>query len=259
MKEGLELERLIEAEQEAAPSAERVSQGWQRLSDTVAAGAPAPLPVPVDGPLALKAAGLTAKGMTVLALVGATTLGGGGWLAASMLHDDSPPEPRPAAATEPAAAQAGTRAAEVAPGEAEPEVAEPRPAPKAVGSSQLSSPGRAGKAGLAAASSGADARVPERSAGGFDEELALIKQAKAALDSGRAQAGLAALNEHARRYPRGVFAGEREALRVLAACGGGPSEYGRRAARRFLRSHPGSPMVDRIRRACDLDVADHRP
>jgi outer membrane protein assembly factor BamD (BamD/ComL family) len=87
----------------------------------------------------------------------------------------------------------------------------------------------------------------------FDAELALIKRAKAELDAGRPSAALALLSEHGRRFPRGTFAGEREALLILALCTSGRLSQGRSLARRFAAAHPRSPLVDRVRRACDLE------
>jgi hypothetical protein len=250
MKERLELDRLIEAERQAAPPSTSVEQGWQRLSETLATGASVPLPVPLDGPLRLQAAGLATKSVAIMAIVGAGAVGVGGWVAASALSTDEPAELGRAA---PAAERAEqTSRLGPAPAAIEQESSSEGPAaPSAEQQADSSRTGISRRNGealpLGSAASSLD------SGQGFDEELALIKRAKAALDCGQTQAGLAALAEHARRFPRGVFAGEREALRVLAACKGGPSAHGRRAALRFLRSHPGSPVVDRVRRACGLN------
>jgi cytoskeletal protein RodZ len=86
----------------------------------------------------------------------------------------------------------------------------------------------------------------------FEEELVLIKQAKVDLDSGRTASALRRLNEHGARFPRGVFASEREALRILAQCSSGASASSRSSAERFVRTHPRSPLVDRVSRACGL-------
>ena len=89
--------------------------------------------------------------------------------------------------------------------------------------------------------------------GSFEQELALIKAAKAELDAGRAAAALDLVSQHARLFPQGVFAGEREALRALGTCGAGDSATGRKLGVAFIRAYPTSPLVDRVRRACGLD------
>ena len=73
------------------------------------------------------------------------------------------------------------------------------------------------------AGSAADPPGAAASVSTFDAELTLIMGAKVNLDSGRGAAALAQLDEHARHYPSGVFAGEREALRILALCSSGRS------------------------------------
>jgi hypothetical protein len=98
MKARLELDRLIEAERQAAPPSRSVEQGWQRLSETLATGGSVPLPVAIDGPLRLQAAGLASKSVAILAIVGAGAVGGG-WVAASALGGDEPAELAPAAPT----------------------------------------------------------------------------------------------------------------------------------------------------------------
>jgi len=81
----------------------------------------------------------------------------------------------------------------------------------------------------------------------FDAELRLITAAKSELDKGRPQFAAAWLAEHAQRFPAGVFALDREALRILVRCGQvkDPS-----LARAFAEQHPGSPMGERLLRAC---------
>jgi hypothetical protein len=63
---------------------------------------------------------------------------------------------------------------------------------------------------------------------------------------------LAALDEHQRKFPRGVLAPEREAARPLALCAAGRVDEGRRAAAPFLEGDPNSPTAQHIRSACGL-------
>jgi outer membrane protein assembly factor BamD (BamD/ComL family) len=82
------------------------------------------------------------------------------------------------------------------------------------------------------------------------EELKLVTAAQAALDSGRHDDALALLQQHARRFPHGALAEEREAARVEALCGLGREHEAIRLADRFVIEFPGSPRSSRIRAAC---------
>jgi hypothetical protein len=86
----------------------------------------------------------------------------------------------------------------------------------------------------------------------FDAELRLINTAKRELDAGRPHVAKVWLGEHAARYPAGVFATDREALRVLADC----AERREPArAERFVAAHPTSPLGERLTRACEASNA----
>jgi hypothetical protein len=85
---------------------------------------------------------------------------------------------------------------------------------------------------------------------GIREELALIEQAHRELSQGNATASLAALDEHARRFPNGAFSAERTAARVFALCALGQLERARTIGDDFLRREPNSPLVPRIRSSC---------
>lgn len=79
-------------------------------------------------------------------------------------------------------------------------------------------------------------------------EEALIDRAHRALDRGRPEQALGALDAHRARYPNGRLAEEREALRVLALCREGRAAAARRVGSRFARRYPESlfrPMVER--------------
>jgi hypothetical protein len=96
-------------------------------------------------------------------------------------------------------------------------------------------------------------------AGGFEKELALIKAAKLELDQGHTAASLSLLNQHAKSYPKGIFAGEREALRLLATCESLPPVQRQRLSRDFARTNPSSPYVDRVRSTCSNATAKTGP
>lgn len=82
-------------------------------------------------------------------------------------------------------------------------------------------------------------------------EVALLRSAQAALNGGDPETALARLGDHARRFPDGAMAEEREAARVLALCRAGRDDEARGAADRFLRERPQSPLVPRVRRGCE--------
>ena len=85
---------------------------------------------------------------------------------------------------------------------------------------------------------------------GSSQELALIQSATRALHRGAPARALGVLGEHARRFPSGVLAEERRALRVLSLCELGRTSEGVRERDRFLARHPRSPLAERVRAAC---------
>jgi hypothetical protein len=87
-------------------------------------------------------------------------------------------------------------------------------------------------------------------------ETSLLRRARAALAGGNAGGCLALLSQHARQFPTGVLAEERDALRVVALCSDGRVEDGKKAAATFRRVHPGSPLRGRVDSACTSDEKD---
>ncbi|MHB8418107.1 MAG: hypothetical protein ACYDCL_08520 [Myxococcales bacterium] len=71
-------------------------------------------------------------------------------------------------------------------------------------------------------------------------EQLLLERAHTALDRGDAAAALAATEEHARTFPHGELAEERDALRVQALVALGRLGDGRAAAAHFANDHPHS-------------------
>jgi hypothetical protein len=81
------------------------------------------------------------------------------------------------------------------------------------------------------------------------EEQALVDRARAALSRGRVADALAATDEHARRFPRGRLAEEREVIAIQALLGSGNRPTAEVRADRFRKSFPKSvflPSLDRI-------------
>ena len=77
-----------------------------------------------------------------------------------------------------------------------------------------------------------------------------MDRARAALEGGDARTLWRMMDEHARRFPTGALAEERQAWRAVAACRLGHSDAAARAGR-FLRAHPRSAQARKVRRACD--------
>lgn len=84
----------------------------------------------------------------------------------------------------------------------------------------------------------------------LDAEMRWVRAADAALRAGDVGLALSLLNQHAREFPNGLLAEEREGLRVVAGCQHGPSPLVQRAASRFLQRAPRSLMAGRVRAAC---------
>jgi hypothetical protein len=77
-------------------------------------------------------------------------------------------------------------------------------------------------------------------------ENTLIGRARASLATSPA-ASLAAVDEHARRFPRGELAPEREYLRVSALRSLGRHDEARTRARSYLATYPKSPHAAAVR------------
>ncbi|HUH02885.1 MAG TPA: hypothetical protein VML75_12895 [Kofleriaceae bacterium] len=82
------------------------------------------------------------------------------------------------------------------------------------------------------------------------EEKALIDAASRALAAGDGTAAMAALDRHARKFPRGQLTSERLGTRVLALCALDRGADASREAKRFLSRYPQHPMASRVRAAC---------
>lgn len=84
----------------------------------------------------------------------------------------------------------------------------------------------------------------------LERETQLLAKAVSSLHSGEAASALVLLDEHARLFPTGALAPERMVERISALCVIGRLDEARSAATTFLRTHGGSPLVDRVRASC---------
>lgn len=73
----------------------------------------------------------------------------------------------------------------------------------------------------------------------------MLHAARAALRTDPARA-LVLTEEHRRRFPRGLLAEERDAIRISALAALGRTEEARREAESFSKDHPDSVHRDRI-------------
>jgi hypothetical protein len=79
------------------------------------------------------------------------------------------------------------------------------------------------------------------------DQIAMMDAIRSAIASGNGGRALRLVDDYERRFPRGAFVEEAEALRVEAIAKTGDSAAAQRAADRFLAAHPGSPHAARIR------------
>lgn len=223
-----DLSRLFEAERAVRPPPEALEQGLSRLLTDVAQQA-APLSV---------ATGSLKLGVSAVSkwLIGGFVVGLTGAGAASQMW--APPGVATASLPVASVAQAvrgeaPLRAPAIAPEPPPPAMPGPEPTAAVTAHGERPVP--------------STASATSNSAGTFDAELQLITAAKAELDKGRPELAAAWLSEHAERFPKGVFALDREALRILVRCG---QVKDPQVAHAFAARHPSSPMVERLLRAC---------
>ncbi|HWB75350.1 MAG TPA: sigma-70 family RNA polymerase sigma factor [Nannocystaceae bacterium] len=161
--------------------------------------------------------------ITVLALVIATPMHADDVRAPTQNEPRAPSEPEPPAAVIPASV-----------------VAHPR---VTTASSVDESPARARVRSH-------DLAIPQTPVDDLGAQTELLRRAHAELRSGDAPSALQITDEHARRFPDSVLADLRTAVRIEALCELGKTSQARGEATAFLRTHAGSPVAERIARAC---------
>jgi hypothetical protein len=87
------------------------------------------------------------------------------------------------------------------------------------------------------------------------EELALVDPGRKALARGDHAAALELFDEHARRFPDGALAPERDAYSTIARCQRDTTDRAALLAA-FTRAHGGSSHLDRVRDACRVSSTD---
>jgi hypothetical protein len=91
---------------------------------------------------------------------------------------------------------------------------------------------------------------PRPEAPSLERELALLRSARRALDTGAPLRALELLDQYAAEFPGGILKAESQATRVFALCGAGRVASARQARDQFLQHQPGSPLAERLRTAC---------
>lgn len=249
------LRGLVEGERAAlVPSASAQKTTWKKVARSVAIAAP--MPAVSSGPIAASKAAASgakwwAKGIVALAIGGAVVVGvqaSGGREADTGVVTS--PEPQ---AVAPAAEAPASPSAAVVPAVPPPRVeiaapvervAEP-PHPRA-----LPPAARVPKAVVDAPPSTED-EGHESAISELAEEARLVEQARKKLRAGTPHAALSALQEHARRFPRGQLTEERMALTARALCDAGDAERGRARAEALREAFPSSSHLARVDRACE--------
>ncbi len=130
-------------------------------------------------------------------------------------------------------------------------------APLPLDSRALSAKTPAEKAARSASGRGAGSRHASSggSGGSVAAEVAILRRVSASLRAGDPEAALVAVGEHARRFPNGALAEERDTERIVALCALGRRDEGARATERFDRAYPASSHAARIQAACAAPVS----
>ncbi len=84
------------------------------------------------------------------------------------------------------------------------------------------------------------------------EEQRVIERARTALARGFYDDALAALREHARRFPEGALAADRDGLTALVLSRAGRTEEARRAAEVYLSAHPNGTLAPAVRSVLEV-------
>jgi hypothetical protein len=92
--------------------------------------------------------------------------------------------------------------------------------------------------------------TPALPASTLEAEVAMLRDANAALNAGDAARALALLDEHARRFPNGFLIEDADVLQISATCATGQTGAARELAAVFLSRHPGSSYASAVRTSC---------
>jgi hypothetical protein len=82
------------------------------------------------------------------------------------------------------------------------------------------------------------------------EEMNMIKKASMALNSNNPDLAMIYLNKHNKKFLNGMFAKEREGLKIIALCKSGKVEESEKRRKLFLKHSPNAPISARLRQKC---------
>jgi len=103
---------------------------------------------------------------------------------------------------------------------------------------------------IAPAPASASVLAPAPAIDPLNPELTVLRLAQEDLRAGRPAQALRRLTEYDHRFGKGVLAEERRALAAIAFCQVNPGPEANTRAARFLQTAPESPLVERVRSAC---------
>lgn len=223
------------------PSTSAQRQTWQRVVTSVSVGGPPPLePSSIAGPTAV----LWAPWIKII--VGVLLVGVVGFVAVD--RDPDPPAP---------AARARAHRSAQAPQPPsvptlQPPLAHPHPPaaplpPAAGGTPPSPTPREVSPSKTVRPSS---PQPDDPTASDLAEETRLLARARARLRADAPGDALAALAEHARRFPQGQLTEDRMVLRAQALCESGATAAGRKQASALRAAFPSSSHLARVDRRC---------
>jgi outer membrane protein assembly factor BamD (BamD/ComL family) len=85
--------------------------------------------------------------------------------------------------------------------------------------------------------------------------LTVLRQAQEDLRAGLPAQALSRLTEYDRRFGTGALEEERRAVAAIALCLANPGSEAKAKAEHFVRTAPESPLVERVRSACQKSSA----
>jgi hypothetical protein len=85
---------------------------------------------------------------------------------------------------------------------------------------------------------------------GLSEEVAILSRAETDLHGGRLDSALKSLDEHERKFGRGLLTEERTAARIQVLCALGRTAEAEAQLARLTKMAPRSPHTERARQAC---------
>ena len=238
---------LAEFARSREPSPARRAAAWSAISERIRLGDPGPPLDPDTAPAGLSATGklglIVVSGLAVaLAVVGRPDADTTAAIAGRMVPTITVDPPIPA---DPPAAPAASPAAPATP--AAPAAHSSPPAQPAAAAPKSERP--------AARRRHTPRTVPEPAittppASSLAEEMKLLRRANGQLKAGQPGRALQTLAEHARRFPEGTLAAEREVKRAEAHCRHGDRKASRKVVDEFLRDHPGTALRSRALSIC---------